>query len=157
MRWSGLPKLARHAQSDVRNMQIEVRWRPRIANDSNAFDRSFSGEIGAVKTDVLAHIDRLYLNQTVLKHPDRAETTKFWNFSLLDISRTLQSAIEEGVSQDAFHLWVDISHHRIDIRLADGVQSHVVRCLNAENFLGTVQAHPLYKAPHDEIDASAAR
>ena len=157
MRWSGLPKLAQYAQSDVRNMQIDVRWRPRIANDSNAFDKSFSGDMGSVEIDVLAHIDRLYLNQTIIKHPDRAETTKLWNFSLFDISRALQSAIEEAVSQDAFHLWVDISHHRIDIRLADSVQPHDVRCLNPANFLGIVHAHPLYRAPYEEIDAGAAR
>jgi hypothetical protein len=157
LHWSGLPKLAQHAQPEVRNMQIDVRWCPRIANDSSAFDISFCGEIGAVETNVLAHIDRLYLNQTIIKHPDRAETTKFWNFSLLDISRALQSALEVAVSQDAFHLWIDISHHRIDVRLADSVESKVGCCLDAENFLGTVQAHPLYRAPYEETDAGATR
>ncbi len=157
MRWSVLPKLAQPTQSDVRNMQIEVRWRPRIASGNNTSDKSFSGEMGAVETEVLTHIDRLYLNQTIIKHADRAETTKFWNFSLLEISRTLQSALEAAVSQDASHLWVDISHHRIDIRLADSVKSQVGRRSNAEYFLGTVQAHPLYRAPYEETDAGATR
>lgn len=157
MRWRGLAKQAQHAQSDVRNMRIEVRWRLRIANDSNAFDKSFSGEMGSVETEVLAHIDRLYLNQSIIKHPDRAETTKLWNFSLLEISRTLQSAMKEAVSLGASHLWVDISHHRIDIRLADSVESQVGRSMNAENFLGTGQAHPLYRAPYEEADAGATR
>lgn len=138
-------------------MQIDVRWRPQIANDNDAFSESFSGEMGAVETDVLAHIDRLYLNQTTIKHPDRAEASKFWNFSLLEIARNLQSAIEKAVSQDASHLWIDISHSRIDIRLADSGQSRTVRYLNAEDLLATVQAHPLYKMPYAEADAGAIR
>jgi hypothetical protein len=138
-------------------MQIDVRWRPRSTNDSNAFDKSFSGEMGAVEAEILAHIDRLHLNQTIIKHPDRAETTKFWNFALLDISKALQSAITAAASQDAFHLWVDISHHRIDIRLAVSVETQVAHCLDAENILGTVQAHPLYKAPYEETDGVATR
>lgn len=157
MRWSGLPKLALPAQSDLGNMQIEVRWRPRIASGNNASDKSFTGELDAVKTEVLTHIDRLYLNQTIIKHADRAETTKFWNFSLLEISRTLQSALQAAVLQDASHLWVDISHHRINIRLADNVASQVGRCSNSESFLGTVQAHPLYRAPCEETDTGATR
>jgi hypothetical protein len=138
-------------------MQIEVRWRPRIASGNNASDKSFSGETGDVKEEVLTHIDRLYLNQTTIKHPDRAETTKFWNFSLLEISRTLQSALEAAVSQDASHLWVDISHHRIDMLLTNSAESQVVQRSNAEDSLGTVQAHPLYRAPHEETEVGATR
>lgn len=138
-------------------MQIDVRWRPRFANDSNAFGKSFSGEMGAVETDVLTHIDRLYLNQTIIKHPDRAEVTKFWNFSLDDISRALHSALETTVSQDAHHLWVDVSHHRIDFRSAGSVDSSSVHCLDAESLLGTVQAHSLYKAPYEETVGIALR
>ena len=159
MRWSGLRKLARPSQPDVRNMQIEVRWRPQIANDNDndAFDKSFSGEVGALETEVLAHIDRLYLNQTTIKHPDRAEASKFWNFSMLEIAKNLQSAILKAVSQDAYHLWIDISHSRIDIRLADSGQFPTVRYLSAENLLATVQAHPLYKMAYAEADAGATR
>ena len=122
-------------------MEVDVRWRPRFADDNNVFGKSFSGEVGAVERDVLAHIDRLYLNQTIIKHPDRAETTKFWNFSLGGISIALHSALETAVSEDAYRLWVDISHHRIDYRLAEGVDK--------DNILGTVQAHPLCKAPYE--------
>lgn len=138
-------------------MQIDVRWRPRFADESNAFCKSFSGEVGAIETDVLAHIDRLYLNQTIIKHPDRAETTKFWNFSLGEISIALHTALEAAVSQDAFHLWVDTSHHRIDFRLAGSVENRAVHCLDAEKLLGTVQAHPLFKAPYEEAAGIALR
>ena len=138
-------------------MQIDVRWRPQIANDDSAFGKSFSGEIGAVETDALAHIDRLYLNQTIIKHPDRAETTKFWNFSLGEISIALHSALEAAVSQDAYRLWIDISHHRIDFRLAGSLENRARHCMDAENLLGTVQVHPLYKAPYKETAGIALR
>jgi hypothetical protein len=137
-------------------VQIDVRWRPRFA-DNNTFGKSFSGKSAAVETDVLAHIDRLYLNQTTIKHPDRAETSKFWNFSLNEIAKTLHSALEAAVLQDAHLLWVDIGHHRIDFRLASSVENKNVHDLDAKNHLGTVQAHPLYIAPYEEAAGVASR
>lgn len=137
-------------------MQIDVRWRPCGGNDKNASDKSFSGKFDVVHANVLAHIERLYLNRTTLKHPDRAEATKFWNFSLPEISTALQLAVERAVAQDAHHLWVDISHHCIDIRLAGSVQSKALALLDADDSLFSVRAHPLYRAPNEEVKAGIA-
>jgi hypothetical protein len=127
-----------------------VRWRPSFADGSSTFEKSFFGEIGAVESDVLAHIDRLYLKQTIIKHTDRAESTRFWNFSLGEIEKALHSALEVAMLGNALHLWVDVRHHRIDILFADSVGSGSAHCVDTENLLGTVHAHPLYKAPHEE-------
>lgn len=45
--------------------------------------------------EALGYIQRNYLHETVLKHPDRAEATRAWNF--------LYTAIEEAVVNAVYH------------------------------------------------------
>jgi ATP-dependent DNA helicase RecG len=75
--------------------QIDVLWFPHGAGGSRFDEKVFKGPLGRMTREALDYIQRNYLRQTVIKHPQRAEATRIWNFPY--------AAIEEAVVNAVYH------------------------------------------------------
>jgi ATP-dependent DNA helicase RecG len=75
--------------------QIDVVWFPDGAGGDNFTEKIFRGPIHHMARDALAYIRRNYLNETVIKHRDRAEATRVQNFPY--------DAIEEAIINAIYH------------------------------------------------------
>lgn len=98
-------------------------------------DRSFHGESAAVIAEAVAYIERNYLTVTVIKHPDRAESTRFWNFALLDIKSALGRVVAGLSPKSDTPVTVDIGYQSIVISSSGELPSI------------QVLAHPLAMSP----------
>lgn len=75
--------------------QIDVVWFPEGAGGDRFDEKSFKGPLARMTREALDFIQRNYLKETVIKHPDRAEAERFWNFPY--------AAIEEAVVNAVYH------------------------------------------------------
>jgi ATP-dependent DNA helicase RecG len=75
--------------------QIDVVWFPEGAGGDRFDEKIFKGPLARMTREALSYIERNYLHETVLKHPDRAEATRVWNFPYV--------AIEEAVVNAVYH------------------------------------------------------
>ena len=75
--------------------QIDVVWFPEGAGGDRFEEKIFKGPLDRIVRDALGFIQRSYLLETVVKHPDRAEATRFFNFPY--------AAIEEAVVNAVYH------------------------------------------------------
>lgn len=75
--------------------QIDVVWFPDGPGGDVFEEKSFTGPLDRMTRDALSHIERNYLKETVIKHPDRAEAERLWNYPY--------SAIEEAVVNAVYH------------------------------------------------------
>ncbi len=75
--------------------QIDVVWFPEGAGGDRFDEKIFKGPVDRIVRDALSYIQRSYLVETVVKHPDRAEATRFFNFPY--------AAIEEAVVNAVYH------------------------------------------------------
>ena len=75
--------------------QIDVVWFPQGAGGDQFEEKTFRGPLGRMVREALDYIRRNYLNETVIKHPDRAEATRVANFPY--------AAVEEAVVNAIYH------------------------------------------------------
>ncbi len=75
--------------------QIDVVWFPEGAGGDRFEEKIFQGPLARMTREALDFIQRNYLKETVVKHPDRAEAERFWNFPY--------AAIEEAVVNAVYH------------------------------------------------------
>ena len=75
--------------------QIDVVWFPEGAGGDRFDEKIFKGPLARMTREALGYIQRNYLHETVIKHPDRAEATRVWNFPYV--------AIEEAVVNAVYH------------------------------------------------------
>jgi ATP-dependent DNA helicase RecG len=75
--------------------QIDVVWFPEGPGGDRFDEKSFKGPLARITRESLDYIRRNYLRETVVKHPDRAEAERFWNFPY--------PAIEEAVVNAVYH------------------------------------------------------
>src|SRR5437016_4293834 len=59
--------------------QIDVVWFPEDAGGDRFVEKIFKGPVERMTRDALSYIERNYLFETVIKHPDRAEATRLLN------------------------------------------------------------------------------
>ena len=76
-------------------VQIDVVWFPEGAGGDSFEEKEFKGPLARMTREAVAYIQRNYLRETVIKHPDRAEATRLWNFPY--------AAIEEAVVNAVYH------------------------------------------------------
>jgi ATP-dependent DNA helicase RecG len=88
--------------------QIDVVWFPEGAGGDRFDEKTFEGSLARITRDALSYIKRNYLKQTVVKHPDRAEAERFWNFPY--------AAIEEAVVNAVYHRSYEI-REPIEVRI----------------------------------------
>ena len=75
--------------------QIDVLWFPEGAGGDRFDEKTFKGPLGRITREALDYIRRNYLVETVIKHPQRAEAERVWNFPY--------AAIEEAVVNAVYH------------------------------------------------------
>lgn len=75
--------------------QIDVVWFPEGAGGDRFVEKVFKGPLARSTRWALEYIRGNYLFETVIKHPDRAEATRLWNFPYV--------AIEEAVVNAVYH------------------------------------------------------
>lgn len=102
---------------------LNVRWRPEGAVVNVSHDQTFRGERTAVLAEAVGFIKRNYLTVTVIKHPDRAESTRFWNFALADIEAALLRVVEGVNAQRDTPITVDIGYQTIVISSCGDLRS----------------------------------
>ena len=88
--------------------QIDVVWFPEGAGGDRFDEKTFEGPLARIARDALSYIQTNYLKQTVVKHPDRAEAERFWNFPY--------AAIEEAVINAVYHRSYEI-REPIEVRI----------------------------------------
>ncbi|MFM7632223.1 MAG: Fic family protein [Betaproteobacteria bacterium] len=76
-------------------VQIDVVWFPEGAGGDRFEEKIFKGPLARMTREALNYIQRNFLRETVIKHPDRAEATRVWNFPY--------AAIEEALVNAAYH------------------------------------------------------
>jgi len=91
----GLLFFNEHPRRFFPTTQIDVIWFPEGAGGDRFDEKIFEGPLARIARDALNYIQANYLKQTVVKHPDRAEAERFWNFPY--------AAIEEAVVNAVYH------------------------------------------------------
>jgi ATP-dependent DNA helicase RecG len=104
----GLLFFSDHPEQFFPATQIDVVWFPEGAGGDRFDEKTFAGPLARITRDALSHIQANYLKQTVIKHHDRAEADRFWNYPY--------AAIEEAVVNAVYHRSYDI-REPIEIRI----------------------------------------
>jgi len=73
--------------------QIDVLWFPDGAGGDQFDEISVKGPLGRMTREALGYIKRNYLHEIVIKHPDRAESTRAWNFPYAAVEEALVNAV----------------------------------------------------------------
>lgn len=88
--------------------QIDVVYFPEGAGGDHFEEKIFKGPLARITRDALSYIMAQYLKEVVVKHPDRAEAERFWNFPY--------AAIEEAVVNAVYHRSYEI-REPIEVRI----------------------------------------
>ena len=91
-------------------VQIDVLWFPEGAGGDRFEEKTFKGPLARMTREALGYIQRNYLRETVIKHPDRAEATRVWNFPY--------AAIEEALVNAVYHRSYE-EREPIEVRISD--------------------------------------
>lgn len=62
--------------------QIDVVYLPEGPGGDQFDEKVFMGPLSQITRDAISFIERNYLKETVIKHADRPEAERFWNFPL---------------------------------------------------------------------------
>ena len=89
--------------------QIDVVWFPDGAGGDRFVEKIFRGPLDRITRRALDYIQGNYLAETVVKHPDRAEATRVWNFPY--------GAIEEALVNAVYHRSYE-EHEPIEVRIS---------------------------------------
>jgi ATP-dependent DNA helicase RecG len=88
--------------------QIDVVYFPEGPGGDQFEEKVFVGPISQIARDAISYIERNYLKETVIKHPDRSEAERLWNFPL--------AAIEEAVVNAVYHRSYEI-REPVEVRI----------------------------------------
>ncbi|SCZ86064.1 ATP-binding protein [Nitrosomonas mobilis] len=96
-------------------MQIDVVWFPEGASGDRFEENIFKGPLARMTRETLSYIQRNYLRETVIKHPDRAEATRVWNFPYAAIEEALVNAVYHRSYEEREPIEVRISNEKLVI------------------------------------------
>ncbi len=88
--------------------QIDVVYFPEGPGGDQFEEKIFAGPLARITRDAISFIQRNYLKETVIKHPDRPEAERLWNFPL--------AAIEEAVVNAVYHRSYEI-REPVEVRI----------------------------------------
>jgi ATP-dependent DNA helicase RecG len=89
--------------------QIDVVYFPEGAGGDRFEEKIFQGPLDRITRDAISFIQRNYVKETVIKHPDRPQAERLWNFPL--------AAIEEAVVNAVYHRSYEI-REPVEIRVS---------------------------------------
>ena len=95
--------------------QIDVVWFPEGAGGDRFDEKIFKGPLARMTREALAYIQRNYLHETVIKHPDRAEATRVWNFPYIALEEALVNAVYHRSYEVREPIEVRIGHDELVI------------------------------------------
>lgn len=95
--------------------QIDVVWFPEGAGGDRFEEKVFKGPLARMTREAPGYIQRNYLNETVVKHPDRAEATRVWNFPYAAIEEALVNAVYHRSYEKREPIEVRISREELAI------------------------------------------
>jgi ATP-dependent DNA helicase RecG len=96
-------------------VQIDVVWFPEGAGGDRFDEKIFKGPLARMTREALSYIQRNYLRETVIKHPDRAEATRVWNFPYAAIEEALVNAVYHRSYEEREPIEVRISNEELVI------------------------------------------
>ena len=73
--------------------QVDVVWFPEGAGGDRFEEKIFQGPLSIIVRNAIDFVARNYLKETVIKHPQRPEAERFWNFPLAAIEEALVNAL----------------------------------------------------------------
>ena len=88
--------------------QIDVVWFPDGPAGDRFEEKIFKGPVSKMTRDALSYIQNTFLKETVIKHPDRAEAERFWNYPY--------AAIEESIVNAVYHRSYEV-REPIEVRI----------------------------------------
>lgn len=100
--------------------QIDVVWFPQGAGGDRFDETIFKGPLARMTREALGYIQRNFLHETVLKHPDRAEATRVWNFPYVAIEEALVNAVYHRSYEEREPVEVRISHDELVVLSVPG-------------------------------------
>ncbi|MDD2942062.1 MAG: putative DNA binding domain-containing protein [bacterium] len=89
----GLMFFNEHPESFFPATQIDVVWFPDGPGGDKFEEKVFTGPLARMTRDALSHIQRNYLKETIIKHPNRAEADRIWNFPYAAVEEALVNAV----------------------------------------------------------------
>jgi ATP-dependent DNA helicase RecG len=89
--------------------QIDVVWFPDGAGGDKFTEKTFRGPLARMVREALDYIRRNYLDETVIKVPDRAEAVRVANFPY--------EAIEEAVVNAVYHRSYEV-RETVEVRIS---------------------------------------
>lgn len=92
------------------SVQIDVVWFPEGAGGDRFEEKIFKGPLARMTREALSYIQRNFLRETVIKHPDRAEATRVWNFPYAAIEEALVNAVYHRSYEEREPIEVRISN-----------------------------------------------
>ena len=95
--------------------QIDVVWFPEGAGGDRFDEKTFKGPLARMTREALAYIQRNFLTETVVKHPDRAEATRVWNYPYVAIEEALVNAVYHRSYEEREPVEVRISREELAI------------------------------------------
>ncbi|RBJ75971.1 transcriptional regulator, partial [Pseudomonas sp. MWU12-2534b] len=95
--------------------QIAVLWCADGTVGDRFDEKIFKGPLASMIRDALSFIQRNYLQETVIKHPDRAEATRFWNFPFAAVEEALVNAVYHRSYEEREPIEVRISREELVI------------------------------------------
>ena len=93
--------------------QIDVVWFPEGAGGDRFVEKIFKGPLDLITRRALEYIQGNYLFETVIKHPDRAEATRLWNFPYVAIEEALVNAVYHRSYEEREPIEVRISREEL--------------------------------------------
>lgn len=73
-------------------VEFDLLWFHEGAGGDRFDEKIFKGPLARMTREALSYIQRNYLRETVIKHSDRAEATRVWNFPYAAIEEALVNA-----------------------------------------------------------------
>ena len=73
--------------------QIDVVWFPDGPGGDYFEEKEFRGPLSAILRDAITYIERNFLKEAVIKHANKPEAERFWNFPVAAIEEALANAI----------------------------------------------------------------
>ncbi|MDR1462010.1 MAG: putative DNA binding domain-containing protein [Azoarcus sp.] len=94
-------------------VQIDVVWFPEDAGGDRFGEKIFKGPLARMTREALSYIQRNYLHETVIKHSDRAEATRAWNFPYAAVEEAVVNAVFHRSYEEREPIEVRISHDEL--------------------------------------------
>ena len=94
-------------------VQIDVVWFPEGAGGDRFEEKEFKGPLARMTREALGYIQRNFLHETVIKHPDRAEATRVWNYPYAAIEEAVVNAVYHRSYEEREPIEVRIDHDEL--------------------------------------------